>query len=235
MSFGFGYPGAFAAAAAVHASILFAGWAERGGAPEALPAGDRGAVEVELVAAALPATGPASALVPEAVAAPPQESLPEAPEPEATPEPKPSPALAEAPASLSTERVRPAAPVPPRAAVVKPAPKPVAGASSTGGGTAPGGALSGRAGDAPPGYVSNPRPAYPAESRRAGESGTVILRVEVDAAGRARSVSVARSCGFPRLDRAACEAVKRWRFRPAVRGGAKVAAAVNVPVRFDLR
>jgi protein TonB len=92
----------------------------------------------------------------------------------------------------------------------------------------------GAAGDTRPGYLSNPSPPYPPESRRAGEEGAVHLAVQVDARGRAVSVVVERSSGFPRLDRAATEAVRRWRFRPAMRSGVPVAASVTVPVRFRL-
>jgi len=88
--------------------------------------------------------------------------------------------------------------------------------------------------DTRPGYLSNPHPPYPAESRGAGEEGSVQLTVQVDARGRALSVTVERSSGFARLDRAAIEAVRRWRFRPATRAGMPVAASVTVPVRFRL-
>ena len=35
------------------------------------------------------------------------------------------------------------------------------------------------------------------------------------------------------LDRAAMEAVRRWKFKPAVRGGQAVAAEVIVPLEFN--
>jgi protein TonB len=62
----------------------------------------------------------------------------------------------------------------------------------------------------------------------------VLLAVEVDAGGRARSVALARTSGYPRLDRAAIEAVRRWRFKPAIRAGIPAASEVTVPVRFSL-
>lgn len=55
-------------------------------------------------------------------------------------------------------------------------------------------------------------PEYPPASRRAGEEGTVHLTVLVDGAGRPREVSVSRSSGSTRLDRAAQDAVRKWRF-----------------------
>lgn len=55
-------------------------------------------------------------------------------------------------------------------------------------------------------------PEYPPASRRAGEEGTVHLSVMVDGAGRAREVLVSQSSGSTRLDRAAQDAVRKWRF-----------------------
>lgn len=84
-------------------------------------------------------------------------------------------------------------------------------------------------------YLANPAPAYPALSRRLNEEGKVTVRVLVTAEGRAERVEIARSSGYERLDRSALEAVARWRFVPARRGSANVAAFVLVPVRFVLR
>ena len=83
-------------------------------------------------------------------------------------------------------------------------------------------------------YLDNPAPGYPSLSRRHHEEGRVLLRVLVGADGRAESVDVAASSGFERLDHAAQEAVRRWRFVPARRGDGAVAAYVNVPVAFSL-
>lgn len=84
-------------------------------------------------------------------------------------------------------------------------------------------------------YFSNPRPEYPAWSRRRREEGLVKLRVHVTAQGRADEVALHKSSGFERLDKAAADAVLRWRFRPAQRGGMSVADWVIVPVRFELQ
>jgi protein TonB len=83
-------------------------------------------------------------------------------------------------------------------------------------------------------YLDNPAPAYPTMSRRQHEEGRVMLRVRVGADGRAESVEIAASSGFDRLDRAAQDAVRRWRFVPARRGPDAVAAFVNVPIAFSL-
>lgn len=84
-------------------------------------------------------------------------------------------------------------------------------------------------------YLDNPKPAYPSISRRMGEEGQVRLRVRVDAAGNPQQVEVEHSSGYPRLDAAARETVKRWRFVPARQGEQAVAATVIVPIQFTLR
>lgn len=84
-------------------------------------------------------------------------------------------------------------------------------------------------------YLANPPPAYPAISRRMGEEGRVLLRVHVSADGKPEEVEVKTSSGSPRLDRAAREAVSRWRFVPARRGDEKIAAWVQVPIVFNLQ
>jgi periplasmic protein TonB len=71
-------------------------------------------------------------------------------------------------------------------------------------------------------YRGNPLPVYPAMSRRLGEQGVVVLRVLIDANGRAVDVQIQRSSGSGRLDQAALEAIREWRFVPARRGGKPV-------------
>lgn len=84
-------------------------------------------------------------------------------------------------------------------------------------------------------YLSNPAPAYPAISRRLGEEGKVVLRVQVEPAGHPSQVELKSSSGSPRLDQAALDAVRRWKFIPARRGDEAVAAWVLVPVVFNLK
>lgn len=84
-------------------------------------------------------------------------------------------------------------------------------------------------------YLRNPAPAYPAMSRRLGEEGRVVLRVFVDIDGRPEQVELKNSSGFPRLDQAAEDAVRRWKFVPAKRGEEAVATWVAVPIVFNLK
>lgn len=83
-------------------------------------------------------------------------------------------------------------------------------------------------------HLGNPKPIYPALSLELGESGNVGLRVQVSADGKAQEVSLARSSGFARLDRAAIQAVKQWRFKPATRGNEAIPFTYTFSVEFDI-
>ena len=83
-------------------------------------------------------------------------------------------------------------------------------------------------------YLRNPAPEYPAFSKRRGEEGRVLLRVNVGADGLPRAIEIHTTSGFERLDDAAVETVKRWKFVPARQGDKPVAAWVLVPISFSL-
>ena len=80
----------------------------------------------------------------------------------------------------------------------------------------------------------NPKPPYPAASRRLGEEGEVILSVSISADGRVNDARVKRSSGFARLDKSALDTVKKWRYIPARNNGRPVAFRYVQPVRFAL-
>jgi periplasmic protein TonB len=79
------------------------------------------------------------------------------------------------------------------------------------------------------------KPSYPSSARRAGVQGTTLLSVFVAADGHVSDVVVKESAGHPDLDRAAADAVRRWRFEPARRGAEAVSMWVLLPVEFRLR
>lgn len=84
------------------------------------------------------------------------------------------------------------------------------------------------------GSAGNPMPTYPERARERGIEGRVVLAVRVGADGRALAVKIDRSSGAAELDRAAADAVRRWRFEPARQGGLAVEGTVSVPIRFRL-
>lgn len=84
-------------------------------------------------------------------------------------------------------------------------------------------------------YLNNPYPKYPKLSLRRKEVGTVWLTLTVTAEGFAKDVRVKETSGYVRLDKAALEAVKRWRFRPARRFGQPVDAEYELPIHFKLK
>jgi TonB family protein len=62
-------------------------------------------------------------------------------------------------------------------------------------------------------------PPYPVESQKAGETGTVLLRVTIAKDGRPSRAAVSKSSGFWRLDLAASEFVQqRYRWQPLACG-----------------
>jgi len=88
----------------------------------------------------------------------------------------------------------------------------------------------------PADYLANPKPSYPALSKRLGEEGTVRLNILVNPDGSVARLELERSSGHPRLDRSAMETVQSsWKFVPAHQGGKPVAAWVIVPIQFTLR
>jgi len=84
----------------------------------------------------------------------------------------------------------------------------------------------------PPVAISQPMPAYPRAALRRRESGNVLLRVRVGPDGVPTDVSLIDSSGSRHLDRAATDAVRKWRFRPATRDGRPVSGEVRAPVSF---
>jgi TonB family protein len=84
-----------------------------------------------------------------------------------------------------------------------------------------------------PRVLENPSPDYSEEARKAKYQGTVVLWLIVDANGKPRDVRVARSLGMG-LDQKAIEAVRLWKFVPAMKDGTPVAVQINVEVNFHL-
>jgi protein TonB len=78
-------------------------------------------------------------------------------------------------------------------------------------------------------------PDYPAISRRMGEEGKLVLRVELDETGHIDDAKIINSSGYERLDAAALTAVKSWQCNPSLRNGQPVRAVALQPFNFVLQ
>jgi len=104
----------------------------------------------------------------------------------------------------------------------------------SGGGTGGGVFRPGTGGVGYPQCAYCPSPLYSDEARKAKYQGTVVLQVVVTADGRATNIQVVKGPGMG-LEEKAVEAVRSWRFIPAVGpAGKPVATAVLVEVTFRL-
>jgi protein TonB len=83
-------------------------------------------------------------------------------------------------------------------------------------------------------YLYNPKPPYPRISNRLRETGTVVLRISVGVDGIPQKIDLQQSSGFDRLDTAALDGVKSWRFTPCHIDGKPTATAFVVPLPFNL-
>ncbi len=148
-------------------------------------------------------------------------------EPATAPAPPPLPAAAPTPDPIPlAPEVAPApiAPLPPNTAPVAMAPAPPAPPTPV--------RVELPSSDAD--YLQNPKPAYPAISKRLGEQGKVVVRVLIGTDGTAQKAEIQQSSGFDRLDQAARTTVLKWRYVPGKRGGVAQAMWFNVPIHFVL-
>jgi TonB family protein len=84
-----------------------------------------------------------------------------------------------------------------------------------------------------PVLLSKTEPEYSEEARKARLTGTVVLRIVIDAQGLAKDITVSRSLGLG-LDDRAIEAVKKWKFKPGRVNGKPAAVEAYVEVNFRL-
>jgi len=88
-------------------------------------------------------------------------------------------------------------------------------------------------GVSPPRPIYQPDPEYSEEARKAKYQGVCVLWMIVGPDGRPRDIRVSRSLGLG-LDEKAIEAVKTWKFEPAMKDGRPVAVEISVQVDFHL-
>lgn len=83
-------------------------------------------------------------------------------------------------------------------------------------------------------YLVAPPVEVPMLSRRAGESGVVLLRVLVDAQGLPKQIVLHKSSGFVRLDEQALGAMRQARFKPQTENGQAIEWFVIAPLSYEL-
>ncbi|HEX4918249.1 MAG TPA: TonB family protein [Limnobacter sp.] len=159
----------------------------------------------------------------------PEPPPPPAPRPQPKPAPLPKPVAKAESAPISQPKPEPV-PEPPSAQPSPPAPPaPVQQAKPAPEAPAP---------VTPPrtdaAHLNNPAPQYPALSRRLGEQGRVLLDVYILPDGSVGEIKLNKSSGFDRLDNAALQAVKAWKYVPAKRGEKPIPFWYVQPVSFVL-
>jgi len=88
--------------------------------------------------------------------------------------------------------------------------------------------------DEPPELVEFVTPEYPELARQAGFEGTVRVRVLVDEEGIVVEAELLSSDVWPTIEKAALEAAKKCRFKPATQRSVPVKARVMIPFEFRL-
>ena len=78
-----------------------------------------------------------------------------------------------------------------------------------------------------------PEPEFSEEARKAKVAGNVLVYLQVDENGRPQNVRVLRGIGLG-LDEKAMEAVRQYKFKPAMKNGHPVRVEMNVDVTFQI-
>jgi len=83
--------------------------------------------------------------------------------------------------------------------------------------------------------AGNPKPHYPLLARNQGIEGRVVVNVLISVQGTVKTISVGQSSGSRLLDKAAVQAVKKWRFHPVLHNGKAIQSSESVPIVFKLK
>ena len=84
-----------------------------------------------------------------------------------------------------------------------------------------------------PVVLYQPEPEFSEEARKAKVAGNVLVYLQVDNTGHPQHVRVIRGIGLG-LDEKAVEAVRQYKFKPAMKNGQPVTVEMNVEVNFQI-
>jgi TonB family protein len=88
-------------------------------------------------------------------------------------------------------------------------------------------------GDRKPRLLSHTEARYTDDARAKGIEGKVVLGFNIDQNGIPQDIQVKQSL-YPSLDQAAIEAVRSWKFEPAMKNGQVVSKWIEVQINFNL-
>lgn len=89
--------------------------------------------------------------------------------------------------------------------------------------------------ESPPLPVSKAQPVYPPSLLKKGIGGKVLVACVVDDSGQVVSTSIKMSSGQPDLDKAAVNAVGKWKFKPGLKAGKPMKTTCIVPFNFEVK
>lgn len=88
--------------------------------------------------------------------------------------------------------------------------------------------------DCLPVKIYAPSPGYPLKARESDWEGVTVLKVLIKTNGKIGEVIILESSGYQILDQAAVKAIKKWRYRPALKDGIAVSKQIRVRIKFEL-
>lgn len=76
-------------------------------------------------------------------------------------------------------------------------------------------------------------PKFPSEMRKEGTGGLVTVKCTIDEKGNVTEPQVEKS-SHDAFVQPALEALRKWKFKPAKKGGTPVALRVSIPIQFSI-
>ena len=77
-------------------------------------------------------------------------------------------------------------------------------------------------------------PNYPFNLRRIGISGIVTVSCLIDEKGGVQDIRVVKTSN-EQFSQPALDAVLKWKFKPANKGGVPVPLRINIPIQFNIK